>query len=281
MVTSFKSSIKNEKLNPKIFDVAFVIQAREYSTHTTKTYLMTVADFTKAKEVLAFINEKFKLAQSGPIRDKIWTNKSAPALDEGEYPTAIFFKSLNGKATNIKNDAINVLNWGVKEKESGKVFFTYTDVSAKDNQCQIEFNFNTDFSTMVDNVDGSCCINITTEKDKLHICSNATFRCQYYTNKMVKTMVRNCNNYKLAEQALATYKKNNPVVTYDYLAYDQGSLLRDQFYKHMSLPYEDSIDSGSSRFSGYAYVVDFKDQKLRPNVARLYLNLTPDTFEMY
>ena len=45
---------------------------------------MTVADVTKSNEVLSFVNEKFKLTQTGPIRDKIWTHKAAPALDDNE-----------------------------------------------------------------------------------------------------------------------------------------------------------------------------------------------------
>lgn len=45
---------------------------------------MTVADHTKTKEVLSFLNEKFKLSQEGPIREKIWNNKSAPTVEEGE-----------------------------------------------------------------------------------------------------------------------------------------------------------------------------------------------------
>lgn len=157
--------------------MAFVIQARNYSTHTTKTYLMTVADHTKQREVLGFLNDKFKLSQTGPIRDKIWTNKSAPALDDGEEPAAVFFKTVNSKPTQIKNDKLTVLNWGVKEKSTGKIFFTYDEVNFKDNLCQIEFNFTQDFSQSIENVEGSCCVNISTEKDSLHICSKATFRC--------------------------------------------------------------------------------------------------------
>lgn len=84
MIEKFKSSIKTENLNPKIFDIAFVVQARQNSTHTTKTYLMTVADHTKLQEVLGFINEKFQLSQTGLIRDKIWANKKAASIDEGQ-----------------------------------------------------------------------------------------------------------------------------------------------------------------------------------------------------
>lgn len=124
MEAKFKGAIKTEKLNPKIYETAFVIQARENSTHTTKTFLMAIADHTKNKEVMSFINEKFKLSQTGLIRDKIWGNKSAPTIEEGEYPEAVFFKTIKGKVSGAKNDKLNVLNWGVKEKESGKIFFT-------------------------------------------------------------------------------------------------------------------------------------------------------------
>lgn len=80
---------------------------------------------------------------------------------------------MNGKPVGVVNDQLNILNWAVKEKGSGKVFFTYENVATKDNACDIEFNFTMDFSTSIDNVSGSCCINITTDKDKLHICSKA------------------------------------------------------------------------------------------------------------
>jgi len=82
-----------------------------------------VADYTKTKEFLTFLNDKFKLTQSGPIRDKIWSNKTVSVLDDGQYPKAVFLKTLNNKVLSQQVDAINVLNWGVKEKESGKIAF--------------------------------------------------------------------------------------------------------------------------------------------------------------
>jgi len=84
---------------------------------------MTVADVTKVKEVLGFINEKFNLSQTGPIRETIWANKNAPELDDGEYPAAVFFKTISNMPSNVQNDEVNVTPWGLKQKTSGAIFF--------------------------------------------------------------------------------------------------------------------------------------------------------------
>jgi hypothetical protein len=172
MVTTFKASIRNEKLNPKLFDVAFVLQEHNNSTHTSKTYLMSVTDVTKTKEVLSFINEKFILSQTGSIRENIWNKKQAPELDDEKYPEAVFFKTKNSVVSNIVKDAVNITNWGVKQKNSGTIFFEYAEVQDNKGNCDIEFNTTIDFSTSINNVKGTCCININTSS-QLHICSTA------------------------------------------------------------------------------------------------------------
>jgi len=140
---------------------------------------MTVADVTKSKEVLAFINQKFNLSQTGLIRENIWAKKTAPELDDGEYPEAVFFKTINLLPTNVQTDAVNLNAWGMKQKNSGIIFFQFADVKTKDNNCDINFNMDMDFSSVISKVNASCCINIHTEQDMLHVCSTATFRCEF------------------------------------------------------------------------------------------------------
>lgn len=80
----FKQSIKSEGLDPSIFNHAFVVQSRQYATHTSKTYYMAAADSKKVPEILGFMNEKYKLTQTGLIRDKIWLNKDAKTFEDNE-----------------------------------------------------------------------------------------------------------------------------------------------------------------------------------------------------
>lgn len=51
-------------------------------------------------------------------------------------------------------------------------------MQTKDNNCDIEFNLDQDFSASINKVNGSCCLNINTTNDSLHLCSTATFRCE-------------------------------------------------------------------------------------------------------
>lgn len=44
----------------------------------------------------------------------------------------------------------------------------------------------------------------------------------------------------------------------------------------MSLQYIDETEGATSMFGGYAYVVDLKDNKIRPSVARMYVSISPD-----
>lgn len=133
---------------------------------------MSVTDVTKTKEVLSFINEKFILSQTGSIRENIWNKKQAPELDDEKYPEAVFFKTKNSVVSNIVKDAVNITNWGVKQKNSGTIFFEYAEVQDNKGNCDIEFNTTIDFSTSINNVKGTCCININTSS-QLHICSTA------------------------------------------------------------------------------------------------------------
>jgi len=139
---------------------------------------MTVADVTKSKEVLAFINEKFNLSQTGPIREQIWAKKEAPELDDGEYPEAVFFKTIQNIPANVQNDAVNLNAWGMKQKNAGGIFFQFAEVETKESNCAVQFNVDMDFSSVINKVNGACCIIITTETDTLNVCSTATYRCE-------------------------------------------------------------------------------------------------------
>jgi len=243
----FKQSIKSEGLNPSIYNHTFIVQTREYSTHTSKTYFIAIADSSKLPEVLGFLNEKYKLTQSGPIRDKIWEQTDAMTFEENEYPQVKIFKDVKRIPTSIRDDQLNILSWSVKEKSTGKIFFTYDSVLEKDNVCEILFT-SQDFSQSVDNVQALCCLDVNTNTDHLHICSTETFRCETETNKIAKTIINSCNAYKTAKKNLELYKNSKPVVTYDYLAYDQGKLLKDQFYKILSLKYIEQTMGATSKF---------------------------------
>jgi len=266
-------------LNPSIYNHTFIVQTRESSTHTSKTYFIAIADSSKLAEVLGFLNEKYKLTQTGPIRDKIWEQSDAMTFEENEYPQVKIFKDVKRVPTSIRDDELNILSWSVKEKSTGKIFFTYDDVLEKDGICEILFT-EQDFSQSVDNVQSLCCLDVNTTKDHLHICSTETFRCETETNKIAKTIINSCNAYKTALKNLELYKNSKPVVTYDYLAYDQGKLLKDQFYSTLSLQYEEATEGATSMFSAYSYVVDLKDNQLRPRVSRLYIHVDQDTFEI-
>jgi len=200
-------------------------------------------------------------------------------FEENEYPQTKIFKDVKRVPTSIRDDKLNILTWSVKEKSTGSIFFTYDEVLEKDSVCQILFT-EQDFSQTVDGIQSLCCLDINTTKDHLHICSTETFRCETETNKIAKSIINNCNAYKVAIKNLDLYKKSKPVITYDYLAYDQGKLLKDKFYDALSLEYDDYIIDATSMFSAYSYVVDLKDNQLRPKVSRLYTDINEDSFEI-
>jgi len=89
-----------------------------------------------------------------------------------------------------------------------------------------------------------------------------------------------CKSWNKAVDLYATYKKNIPKVTYDYLAFDMGKLYTFDFFKKMRLKIADVPAAAGTEFNGESFVFDFKDPKVNPDIIRMYISISGDDFKV-
>lgn len=97
---------------------------------------------------------------------------------------------------------------------TGEKLVKFDDVRMLDGYCHVQFNpQGSDLATATEqNFENNCCISVTLELSKAHFCIKSAFRCEYDTNRFLKTAMFKCRNYKDAQKKHIRYMSNRPVL---------------------------------------------------------------------
>lgn len=151
---------------------------------------------------MSYVNDRFKQAQTGSMRINIHRNHRVNMLSPDESLNILSFHMKAGKANGIQFIQAKVEKDSIINTATGEKLVRFDDVRIRDGNCEMDFNpQGSDLATLTEqNFENNCCISVTMDLAKAHFCIKSAFRCEYDTNRFMKTAIFKCKNFKDAQE---------------------------------------------------------------------------------